>query len=108
MITAGFRRACPHVVEVYLPQPVDRYGKNPYLSVPSSILRGRVVQVQKLVRTVDGTEVPSSTTIIVAGDLAFDPLAKIKLPAFTPDVRPIVAVNRFPDPTGAHHVEVYL
>lgn len=109
-VSPGFLAACPHTAEVFLRSDgtLDSHGDPEYSATPSVVLRARVVQKQNLVRTVDGSEVPSDTVVYCAGDFAFDPTAKVRLPDFSPDVRPVIAVERFPIPSGAHHVQVYL
>jgi hypothetical protein len=113
MPTEGFLRACPHTVNVYRKEgapagPYNRHGQAAYPVTATSSRRARVVQKQRLVRSFDGSEVPSSTTIVFAEDFALDPDDRLQLVGFTPEIRPLLGVGRFPDSSGSHHVEAYL
>ncbi len=81
----------------------DEYGRPTYGAATQ--YRARVVGMQRLVRTPDGAEKVSATTVYLASAPGVGPEDRVTLPDGSQP--PILVVSRMPDDRGWHHEVVY-
>jgi hypothetical protein len=80
----------------------DEYGQGVFGAGQN--LTCRIVSKERGVRTVDGGEAVSTTTIYVLGDYGITSVDRVTLPDGSQPV--IVDVKSYPDENGPHHQEV--
>lgn len=97
----GARLRQPVIVERWTGQ--DAYAKPSY-AAPVTIM-GQVSGVAQLVRSVNGQEVASNTTIILPGDAAVTVKDRLTLPDGTHPT--ILSVNTAPDAAGNLTTQLY-
>lgn len=80
------------------------YGERSFGS-PASY-DARIVKINKLVKTSDGSEKMSTSQVWIQGTPVVTPEDQITLPDGSTPI--ILSVEKFPDDNGDHHVKVFM
>lgn len=83
----------------------NNYGEPSYNTSTASY-RARIVHKPGMVRSAGGEEVRYSHVVWMNATVAVEPSDRVTLPGGT--VLPVLAVERYPDEDGAHHVKLML
>lgn len=102
-IDPRFLALMPSVLKVYKRASVDQYGRPTFSSTPDEY-RCRVMDEDRLTRTVENTDAVVAGKVIIFGvaDVTLDD--KVELPDGSEPV--LIAVDQSTDEDGAHHTTI--